>query len=101
MYAVAFLSPVIIYLSLVSGATLLGPSVYVTIILFSEFARLFGKPLKKQEIFIIFFLIWDMASISSSFFLGFIYRAFFVNTQITMSFKDPFTDIPLPLEIPS
>ena len=101
MYAVIIISPVIIYLNLLSGASLLGPSVYVTIILFSEFARFFMKPLTKQEIYIIFFLIWDIATISSTFFLGFTYRAFFVNTPITMGFNDPYTGIPLPYEIPT
>jgi len=95
VFSSAALLPVAMYLQLVSGTVAAPFMVYFTLILFSEFSRIFGSPLTKQELFI----IYKLSGIAATALIGQVYRAYFVTSPITWSFKIDST--PIPKLIPS
>lgn len=97
--AASLLLPVSIYLQLTSGALLAGAVTYITAILFAEISRLLGKPLTKQEIFIIFQAAAPV--LLGTPFLEFVYRRYFLNSPAATSFSDPYTGKTLASVLPS
>ncbi|MEM3414833.1 MAG: hypothetical protein QW575_04620 [Thermoproteota archaeon] len=97
-FASAVLLPVSIYLSLVSGASVAGAFSYITVILFLEIGSLMNAHLSKQELFIMFIMIGVAASTPM---IDFIYRQYLVTSPIGWSFRDPFTNKPVPEVIPT
>ena len=94
----AVILPVSLYLNLIAGTTLASAAVYLNVILFAELARYIGSPLSKQEIFIIYSACGLAAGAIP--FIEMVYRVYYVNSPITWSFIDPFTNKPLPELIP-
>ena len=99
VFSSVVLLPVVMYVYLVSGQVLAGAAVYITVLLFTETTRMFGTPLKKQEVFIIYSLVGGAAYNIT--FLELIYRSYFLHSPIANAFIDPFTKLPLPQVIPS
>ena len=58
------MAPGAIYLGLVAGKGLGGAAQWVTIVLFAEIARRSFLPLKKQEIFLLFYVAGGLASVA-------------------------------------
>src|SRR5919199_2767958 len=58
--------PGAIYLGLVSGASLGSASEWVTIVLFAEVARRSFIPLKRQEIYVLFYVAASLSGINAS-----------------------------------
>lgn len=54
LYSIIILQPAIIWLMLTTGQSLVGAAVLITTLLFTEVFRLSGKPLTKQETFILY-----------------------------------------------
>jgi hypothetical protein len=94
-------SPVYLYLNMVSGFSIIAPFTYIIIILLTELSRIFENPLNKHEVFLLWVGSVEAITISSTLFLACVYRAYYVNSPITMGFSDPFTGKPLPYVIPS
>jgi hypothetical protein len=80
-----FLLPVVLYLQLVSGALIVGATVYVAAVLFTEIARITGRPLTRQEVFIIYMA--SSPTLLATPFLEFVFRAYFVNSPYLMGFS--------------
>jgi len=91
--------PVVLYISLMSGSIIAGGATYITVILFTELSRLTGRPMKKQELFIIFVTIgW----VASSFpFIQIPYRSYYMNSPLSRMFTDPFTNRAVVESVPS
>jgi len=98
LFASAILMPATIYLSLASGVYFAAAGIYITAILFTEIAALAGKPLKTQELFIIYSVAGLAVSAPS---LMYVFQSYFVTTPLTRAFIDPATYLPLPDVIPS
>lgn len=97
VYSAIFLFPVTLYMNLVSGVGV--SSVYITIILFSELAALFGTKLTKQEVYMMFMFV-GWAS-SSTFVLDtVVWRYYLMTNPVSFSFVDPGSNLPIPLAIP-
>jgi len=95
--------PVSIYISLVSGVQMAGPSTYIVAILFNELGAILGQKFRKQEIFIIYAMIGSaMAGMAGVYnpFIQLVFRGYFINYSGTWVFKDPVSGKPLPLVIP-
>jgi hypothetical protein len=95
--------PVAIYISLVAGIQLSGPSVYIVVILFGELAALMGRRLSKQEVFIIYAMIGSaMAGMAGVYnpIVNLVFRSYFINFPGTWAFVDPFSGKNLPLVMP-
>lgn len=93
------LLPVSLYLNLISGASIAGAAIYITVILFVEMSSILGSQLTKQEIFIIFMMAGTTAG--SPVFISWVYRQYYVTSFITQTFMDPFTHKPIPDIIPA
>lgn len=98
VYAAVFLAPATLYLSLVAGVGI--SAVYVVVILFTEIARIWGKPLKKQEVYVMYTFVGWATGIT--FFLGnVVFRHYFMTSPIAWSFTDPATGLPIPEVVPT
>jgi hypothetical protein len=97
-FASAVLLPVSIYLSLVSGASVVGAFSYITVILFLEVGSLMNVKITKQELFIMYIMIGVAASTPM---IDFIYRQYLVTSPVGWSFRDPFTGKPVPEVVPT
>jgi len=82
IYAAAVLTPASIWISLTGGG-IGGYETYATIFFISELAFLMGKPLKRQEIFI---LLSVSGAAATSFWEGLIYRLYFRRSHIVASY---------------
>jgi len=101
MYSAIVLMPAVIFTYLMTGTNLLGTfsfpvAGFVTALLFTELARIFGKSLTQQEVTI----IWGVSliaveAISVQIFMGFYFRSLYPGTE---SFE--VNGIPLPQIIP-
>jgi len=87
-FSSATLVPMIIYVSLVSGALVATAAVYITAFLFSGISRLLNAPMRRQEMFIVYTVTAVAVSVP---FLGFVYRGYFVESRLTSLFTDPAT----------
>lgn len=96
VFAAVTLLPTSIYLTLVSGVGMVGPAT-ITAILFTELARLMGKRLTKQEMFVIYMVAGTAAYAP---FLELVFRSYYVTSPLTWNFADPATGLPLPTQIP-
>jgi len=103
LYSIGILGAVTIYMGLSGGFFIALAPVYITLILFTEIARLTGRPIRREEAFIIYYvsqslifpaLIWCGPP------SGFIFRAFFKESQIIQMYIDPKTGLALPKAIP-
>jgi len=99
LFASFCILPIHIYLSLVSGASLAGAAVYITVIFFTVISGLVGKPLTRSEIYIVF--ITAGVAASSAPFLSYVFRSFYVSGYVSRAFVDPFSGKPLYMVIPS
>ena len=98
------LLPVSIFVSLVAGVQLSGPSVYIVVLLFSELGNLMNYKFTKQEVFVIYAMLGvAMAGLAGAYnpIVMLIFRAYFVNYPGTLAFKDPISGKSLPLAIPA
>jgi len=96
-FSSATLVPMIIYVSLVSGALVASAAVYITAFLFSGMSRLLGAPMRRQEIFIVYTVTAVAVGVP---FLGYIYRGYFVESRLTSLFTDPATGLSVSKLIP-
>jgi len=97
IFASAILIPVSMYLSLMAGVFFAAAGVYITAILFAEVARLTGKPLRTQELFI----IYTVAGYAVGFpYIEYVFRSYFVTSPFAQIFRDPVTNLALVQEIP-
>jgi hypothetical protein len=85
IFTCVFLLPVVLYLQLVSGALIVGATVYVAAVLFTEIARISGRPLSTQEVFIIYMA--SSPTLLATPFLEFVFRAYFVNSPYIAGFS--------------
>jgi len=99
LYGGWIMLPVVLYISLMSGSIIAGGATYITVILFTELSRLTGRPMKKQELFIIFMTIGWVASWFP--FMQIPFRSYYMTSPISRMFKDPFTNRPIVESIPS
>lgn len=84
-FTCAFLLPVVLFLQLVSGALIVGATVYVAAVLFTEIARITGRPLSTQEVFIIYMA--SSPTLLATPFLEFVFRAYFINSPYIRGFS--------------
>ena len=98
LYSALLIAPMDMFLSLYVGASYLStpvfgmvasPALFVTLITFTEIARYYGKPLTKQEIFIIYNLLG--VSMTAVYFMGFVYQGYFRVCPIVRKITDPLT----------
>ena len=94
--AVLFL-PTSLYLNLVSGASVAGAAVYVIAIVFSSFGALFGRELKKQELFIIYSVVGAVAGFIPPYY-WFVARSYFMKSPLSYEYK--INGVPLPYLVP-
>jgi len=84
VFTTVFLLPVVLYLQLVSGAIIVGATVYVAAVLFTEIARISGRPMTTQEVFVIYFA--SSPTILAAPFAEFVFRSYFVNSPYARGF---------------
>lgn len=89
--------PINIYLNLSTGMSLTTAAVYVIIILLSTITRYSGKPLSRQELFIIY-VTTGAAATTIPVYYWLIYRFFFITTPVTYAYK--IDGVPLPNLVP-
>jgi hypothetical protein len=75
------------------------PALWVTVILFAEIARIFGKPLTRHEVFLIYSLFGT--AMTETFFIDVLYQGYHKSHFITTYFKDPRTGMPLSQVLPN
>jgi len=86
LYAMAVLTPAAIYLQMAIGLGFAAPAVYITALLFTEFGRAVGRPMKKQEVFVVYKAIESAMPIAASFFLALAFRSYMVSSPVLASF---------------
>jgi len=84
IFTTVFLLPVVLYLELVSGAIIVGATVYVAAVLFTEIARISGRPLTTQEVFVIYFA--SSPQLLAAPFLEFVFRSYFITSPYSKGF---------------
>jgi len=101
LFFAILMMPVTIWLYLASGTTV--SLSYTAIILFYFLTRAYGKPLSRQETFIIFVLVTGLAGydLSVNLALNLIMRGYYKISPITWSFINPATARPIPLDLGS
>lgn len=82
IYAAVVLQPASIYLGMTAGIGI--GAGYVSVLLFAELARIFGRPLKRAEVFI----IYSMAgmAVGSNYFMSMPWNAYIRTSPISRSF---------------
>ncbi|MEM2514711.1 MAG: hypothetical protein QXU81_10455 [Candidatus Bathyarchaeia archaeon] len=75
------------------------PALWVTIILFTEIARILGKSLTRHEIFLIYALFGT--AMTETFFIDILFQSYSKSHPITASFIDPRTKAPLSQILPA
>lgn len=78
--------PVSIYMNLVAGAVVGTAAIYVIAIIFSEFSRMFGSRLTRQELFLIYATVGGVASTIPVYY-WLVYRSFFVTSPFIREFR--------------
>jgi len=99
IFAAAIILPVSLSINLLAGITLASAATYLTAVLFAEIARITGRPLTKQEMFIIYSASGLTAT--SIPFLDYVWRLYFRSGTISYAFTDLVTGRPLPELLPS
>lgn len=82
IYAAVVLQPAAIYLSMTAGISI--GAGYVAVLLFVELARIFGRPLRRAEVFIIFSMSGMAAA--SNYFMAMPWNAYIRTSAISHSF---------------
>jgi len=77
--------PASIYLWLAVGAGASVAATYVTVILFSALARIYGSQLSRQELFIIYLMVGGIGG-ALPLYYWLIYRSYFVNNPLSLEF---------------
>ncbi|MEM2446252.1 MAG: hypothetical protein QW734_06310 [Candidatus Bathyarchaeia archaeon] len=85
MAALIFL-PATIYLTFSMGTEVGSASMYITAILFTALARIYGGRLSKQELYIIYATVGAIAT-SVPFYYWLVFRSFFVTNPLSLEFK--------------
>lgn len=85
MAALIFL-PVSIYLWFAVGSSVSVAATYVTVILFSAMARIYGSKLSKQELFIIYSTVGGIGG-AMPLYYWLIFRSYFVNNPLSLEFR--------------
>ncbi|MEM2642512.1 MAG: hypothetical protein QXU42_08070, partial [Thermoproteota archaeon] len=85
MAALIFL-PATIYLTFSMGTEVGSASMYITAILFTALARIYGGRLTKQELYIIYATVGSIAT-SVPFYYWLVFRSFFVTNPLSLEFK--------------
>ena len=98
LFSACFLMPIVLFYQLVAGQSGIDPAVYITAILFSEIARLFGSQMKKQEVCVIFNTVGQ--AVAGTAFLGLLFNGYLTISPLTSMFVDPFTKRPMNELIP-
>lgn len=96
----AIVVPASIYLSMLAGGTLAASAAFIIAILASQLALIFGEPLSKQELFIVYEASSLIAAANAAG-IGFywvIFRMFYVKNPITWAYTIDGT--PIPLRVP-
>jgi len=70
--------PGAMYLGMVAGAGLTGAAQWVTVVLFAELARRSFQPLKKQELYMLFYIAGGIAGAAGGGFAGMIWNQYLV-----------------------
>jgi len=96
MAALLFI-PVNIYLNLSTGGSVGTSAIYIITILLSQITRFTGKPLSKQEMFIIYATM-GTAAIAIPPYYDLVFRAFFINTPTSYAYN--INGVPLPYTLP-
>jgi len=96
MAALLFI-PINIYLNLSTGGGVGISAIYIITILLSEITRYTGKPLSKQEMFIIYSTMGTAAMAIPPYYT-LISRAFFINTPTSYAYR--LNGVPLPYLVP-
>jgi hypothetical protein len=87
LYAMAVLTPAAIYLQMAIGLGFAASAVYITALLFTEFGRAVGRPMKKQEVFVLYKAIESVMPIAATFFLALPFRSYIVSSPVLASFR--------------
>lgn len=98
IFSAAIILPVSLSINLLAGIALASAATYLTAVLFAEIARITGRPLTKQEMFIIYSTSGLTAS--SIPFLDYVWRLYFRSGTISYAFTDVVTGKPLPQLLP-
>ncbi|MCS7104780.1 MAG: hypothetical protein NZ954_04365 [Thermofilaceae archaeon] len=97
----AIVVPASIYLSMLAGGTLAGSAAFIIAILASQIALMFGQPLSRQELFIVYEASSVIAAANAAG-IGFywiIFRMFYVKNPITWAYE--IDGVPIPLRVPT
>ncbi|MEM2822997.1 MAG: hypothetical protein QXF69_02780 [Thermofilaceae archaeon] len=78
--------PASTYLWLAVGAGASVAATYITVILFSALARLYGASLSRQELFIIYSVVGGIGG-AMPLFYWLVFRSYFVNNPLSLEFK--------------
>jgi len=97
-YSAILFMPIVLFYRLVTGQEGIDPAIFITAILFSEIARIFGSPLTKQEVCVIFNAVGS--AVSGGAFLGLLFQGYLATSPLTGMFIDPYTHKPLSELIP-
>jgi len=95
LFIALFMLPGGMYLGLVAGQGIGDAAEWVTIVLFAEVARRSYAPLKKQEIYILFYMAASLTAVANADrglaggpFSNLIWNAYFINSPATVSIAD-------------
>lgn len=93
LFSAIFLSPVLIFSSLLGVGGGIDIAIYATLMFFTEIFIYFHNPLSQQEITLIYCTAWlpigTMAG--AMIFMGYLYNGYFARSPVTAMFRDPFT----------
>ncbi|MGQ9691501.1 MAG: hypothetical protein ACUVQY_09660 [Thermoproteota archaeon] len=89
VYTAIIMQPATLYASLVSGeatsAGIVMGAQFMTVLLFTELARIYDKPLSKQEVLVIYVMGTSMAA--ETFWLDFLFKAYLRTSPIIKGFN--------------
>lgn len=93
LFSAIFLSPVLIFSSLLGAGGGIDIAIYATLMFFTEIFIYFHNPLDQQEITLIYCTAWlPIGTMSGAMiFLNYLYNGYFARSPVTAMFKDPFT----------
>jgi hypothetical protein len=86
------------FLSVGPGYMVGVPALWIVMILFTEIARIFRKPLTRHEVFLIYFLFGT--AMTETFFIDILYQGYLKTHFLSTQFRDPQTGSPLSYILP-
>lgn len=98
VYAAVLLGPIDVFLALYMGSSFLtagpgyvvaAPALYIFLILFTEISRMFGSPLKRHEVFIMYYL-FGFATIETTF-ITLLQQGYYKSSPLAKELIEPFT----------